>query len=286
MEYINAQEIILSVKNWLRPYFQAGAVDESILIEEILPQLAEIGCKILPRKTVTVEVKNHKATLPPDFHKLILAVSCTTHELIVQDPISMTSYEKYVCDIPACKSETDYCSDCNGNLYQIYQRYNTHVYRHSNIQPLIVSKEASNYCDSDCLNPKANQFDITIKKGVIHTQFCDGTVYIEYKSKLEEDGMLVVPDDEYIKKFLRDWLIWTALTYIQYNSPDANVERRVAMARDNAYMSKENARTYWKRNGVRDYYKLREILVNRFVSMTSNIPNALIKNTKPSRGIR
>lgn len=261
MNYIKAAELINIVKVNLKSYFESGIVDESILYPEILFCLGKIGTKILPRRTMIFQLNAKETKLPEDFHSLIYAVGCKwevqpTYSL----PVAVT-YEKRVCELPICHSETSYCHDEKGR-YQIIQKIDQGLIKYQMQQEMILDAKSSG-CDS-CFNPKRkNEWDISIENNILYTQRDHGTVFIEYFGKLEEDGEIIIPDYVEITNWIKWHLMHHVLQLIWYNM-DSDTYQRYQDSIRNLHVAHENAKSFWKRNSFQTFKELKSMLSKEF----------------------
>lgn len=276
MDYVPAQEIVDLVLLEMSSYFDANMIDESLLYSEIASCMQWMGAKVLPTKKTTIMIDNYTGNLPDDFKSLDMALACTAYEFKITNNNAIGSYERTIVEIPACKTACDYCRDECGNLYEINLQFEQHKYKVQDLYPLVVST-TSEGCDLDCMNPVSDFYDITILNNQMHTQFENGTVYIEYKSKLVTESEILVPDTYEVKEWLKFQLHYVIFRKL-YRNGDANVERRYQESKQEADMWKGMVWTRWKQKGFDDFMKLRSFLIRDFKRMTTNgIQNSLLR---------
>lgn len=265
MDYIKAEDIINEVKLNLKSYFESAIVDESILYPEILNCLGELGVKFLPKKTMVFQLTSKETKLPSDFHSLIFAAACDWKTQKLYKPPVAVTYQKRVCELPICHTECDYCHDEFGR-YQIVQKIDQSIIRYKLEKQLILDAE-STQCDS-CFNPKhKSQWDISITDGILSTQINTGTVYMEYRTKLEADGSIIIPDFSRIRNWLKWHLIHHVLQLVWYNM-DGDTYQRYQDAKRELHIAKENAKAFYKMYSFQEFTELKKMLRKEFNNLS------------------
>jgi hypothetical protein len=264
MKFISSEELLIELEDDLHKYYVNG-LESSFLLPKIERQLLEIGVKFLPKKSVTIDIKNNVGKLPKDFHYLILAVSCSSYKVTSPDNTRGTlTYEQRVCDLPVCKTEADYWHDENGRV-AIYQRFYGDSFIHKDISMLTVKESIES---DECCNPiNSGKYDIELKNGLIYTNknLVDGTIYLEYRGSLDNKGDLLIPDFPEIKEWLMEFCRKETFKRV-FNNEDSNsgVVNKLQYSDKELHIAKENARAFWKRAGQSEFYKLRTELINKF----------------------
>lgn len=265
LTYIPASEIIREVKNELGSYFEKGALDESFLYPPIRTSLSKMGIRVLPLKKDVVRVENFKAELPCDFYKMVFSVACGAEEWADIDYLN-TKLEEYYVDasgVNVCTSRCDYCEDSCGNMYGIRQYFNTYSVTYNELYPLKVTSGARPYCTEDCFKYQQKGNEITINNGHIYTGFERGTIYLEYLTNLDEDGELMIPDNEIIKAWIKDEMFYACFRKLWRNG-EGDMERRYQDAKQQLAISQVNASNLYKRFTTKEYYDLRKSMYSRF----------------------
>jgi len=259
MEYITGQELVSQIRLELRSYDESGKIVESIIYAELDRLLNAMGVRILPIHSTVLIVDDFKAKLPSDFISLLSAFTCSKIETEYIDP-AWETYEKDVCDVPICKTRCDYCWNENNDLFQVYMRTKTHKWTVKHTEILSIDS-SSDFCN-DCVNPKAkNKFDISIKNGLIHTQFRQAKIFIEYRAKSDSGGDLLIPEAPQVIKYLKEYLKVYILKDIFYNyDMDQSITQRIQMMEANLPLLEAAATTFVRFNGVGDFYTLRSLL--------------------------
>lgn len=266
INYVPAEEVIIEVKNTLSPYFEKGALDSSYLYPPIRLCLSKMGVRILPVKKDVIRVENFKAELPCQFYKLVFAVACGAEEFVELDYLN-TKLEEYTVDSPTaidvCSTRCDYCEDACGNLYSIKQYFNTYAVEFKSLYPLKITPDARPFCTEKCFEYQQRGNEITIKNGHIYTGFEAGTIYLEYLTTLEEDGELMIPDDERIKDWIKHEILFVCFRKLYLNG-DGDVQQRLNWVQSQLAISQVLASNIYKRFTTKEYYDLRRTLYSRF----------------------
>jgi len=261
VNYIKADEIINEVRLNLKSYFESAIVDESILYPEILNCLGELGVKFLPKKTMVFQLISKETKLPSDFHSLIFAAACEWKtQKLYKPPVAIT-YEKRICELPICHTECDYCHDQFGR-YQIIQKIDQSVIKYR-LEKQLTLDSKSKQCDS-CFNPKhKSQWDISIDNNILTTQRDEGTVYMEYRTKLEEDGEILIPDFTRIRNWIKWHLIHHVLQLVWYNM-DGDTFQRYQDSKKELHIAHENAKAFYKAYSFQEFNDLKQLLRKEF----------------------
>ena len=261
MNYIKADEIINEVRLNLKSYFESAIVDESILYPEILNCLGELGVKFLPKKTMVFQLISKETKLPSDFHSLIFAAACEWKtQKLYKPPVAIT-YEKRICELPICHTECDYCHDQFGR-YQIIQKIDQSVIKYR-LEKQLTLDSKSKQCDS-CFNPKhKSQWDISIDNNILTTQRDEGTLYMEYRTKLEEDGEILIPDFTRIRNWIKWHLIHHVLQLVWYNM-DGDTFQRYQDSKKELHIAHENAKAFYKAYSFQEFNDLKQLLRKEF----------------------
>lgn len=252
MKFIPAEDFIDRVKNIVPYFFESGLVDDSLVYNELAKYIGFLGDRVHPIKTVTLDIKDSQACLPDDFLREILVYACSTYK-VAQPVHGIITYEQRICEVPACHSQCQYCSDDNG-LFQIIQRRKDEFFAHKDLRCLV--KQDS---DTSCATPSLHKDGYKIEDKVLKTAFSKGSVFLEYKS---DSGELMVPDYAEIL----DWLEAETLSFVfkrtWYNMEDSTYQRMQYAVQD-AAIKKANAIAFWRRRDMNDFKDLKRYLVLR-----------------------
>lgn len=267
IQYTSVDELVREVKNELSTHFERGSLDESFIYPPIKKCLSKMGVRILPTKSDIVNIENYNGDLPCAFYKLVFAVGCHKGEYKPEpDYLNTKLVEHEVSEsdfINTCKTTCDVCSDSCNNLFEIKQYFNTYSVEFTNLYPLKVTTDARPYCTDECFKSLRKGNEITIKNGKIYTAFETGKIYLEYLTLLEEDGELLIPDNEIIKDWIKHEIFFVLFRKLYLNGEGDMVQRLQWMQQQLA-ISQVNAESLYKRFTVKEFYDLRKTLYSRF----------------------
>ena len=285
MNYIKADDLINEVQINLHTYFQNGLVDSSILYPVIQRNLELIGVKILPKKSAVIHINNYVANLPKDFYSLIYALSTETKVIeslpikghvtyedldyakenlngkIIHEEAYEESIHKIISDSEFI--EKGYLSSVDEfGRFRVIQKIDKMIYVNTATKVLSISHDSN--IDSLCLNPtlKSN-YDIELKNNKIFAKFQTGSIYIEYRTLLEEDGELLIPDYSEIKSWLIAECEKKIFQYLYYNGL-ADTVQRLQFSDKELHILRENARTFWKRHSYSDFVEMKKHFIYNF----------------------
>jgi hypothetical protein len=269
VHFITADELLMEVRNKLSSYFEDSSLDDSNMYPIIRSCLNQMGAKVYPIGTKIIHINDYKGYLPPDFHKLILALGCAQSYTISTPNPNPQLHERILTKEEALTlSDATLCqSDC-GTYYQVVQKFEAYEAVFQDVYPLQLSKDSEFYCSSDCWNKQVKAKDqIEIKNGCIFTQFSSGSIYIEYLQKLEtndpEDVDLLIPDFAPLREWIKAACIKEGLETLYFNA-SADVERRLQYAKNELAVKEMNAKSFLSRPEFREMYDLRKVFYGRF----------------------
>lgn len=208
--FTSPEPIYALVKEELKSYFEAGAIDDvlfSLYTNKCLKKLGKGTYKILP---TILSIENFTSVLPLRFHSVREAWMCITVSQAI--PIPGTTYNQ-VDQISTLLStgEVD-CNRCiqNPDMIKLVYKTNSTILAQYQITHLLQpgNISASDACSLDSLNKGVicgDTFDI--RDGKFVTNFRDGIVHlIYYSNEIGEDGYQLVPDDYYIQEYIAAFL--------------------------------------------------------------------------------
>ena len=263
--FITAQDILAEVYNFLGVYSERGLLDDSIFYPKIRSCLSKCGAKIYPVNQKVIPVKDFKAELPYDFHKLVVALGCFNYT------VSNFNENPQLHDVPESKIEDFLISspsytcldECGENFYVI-QRYETFSVTYTDYCSLSVSTSSWPKCSNNCFNKNIlcpNQIEIGDK--YITTNFNTGWIFLEYLQNLESDNKdLLIPDYAPI----RDWIVQACITvglkYLNLNGEE--VERKWRLMREEETQMESNARSFVRMNEFKELYDVKKLFAMRY----------------------
>jgi hypothetical protein len=258
LQYIPADDVLNEVKNSLNTYFNQGVLDESTLYGKLRWCLSKMGLKIYPTHTAVVHLDGNCAKLPEDFHRLVYALGCGTFSTTWTDTNPHYVEQEVVTFSSPCHTQLDYCTDDQGNMYKILEQYDRYTVHYSNLFDLRIAQDASPYCTAECFefSNYRSPHEITIKNCMIYTNFTQGSVYLEYLSKLETpDGDLLIPDYPAIIEWIKDVLVVECFQYL-YDNQIGDVIQRLQKREARLHISQENAKAVYRQFEVQDLFDL------------------------------
>lgn len=269
--YIGVEELLNEVRNLMPVYFERALLDDSNFYPTIRVCLAKLGLKIFPSTEMVLHVKDYKAELPYDFHKLVLAVGCFKSQINYTNPNPQIFEADSVTvkDFAINATGTE-CVDKCGNDFYIIQRFETYSVTYDNYFDLRVSKDSIPYCSNNCFNSQIkSQNEIKIDGTCIHTNFEEGYVYMQYIQNLEtEEGELLIPDFQQIREWIKAACITVAFRKMYYNN-DSDVQQRLNFAKQEETSAELNARQFVKMSDFSDFYAMRKALYDRYSKFNS-----------------
>lgn len=227
--FVSPEPLYSVVKEELRTYFEAGAVDDTMFstwTDRALKKLGKATNKIL--ETI-LHQEDFQSKLPPDFHGVREAWLCTHFQGVIQFPNA--KYDQVFCKITPEVDECNLCNDCLPEILRV-------TYKHTEVGAIPNLKfkreyllkpgniQTNEHCDLPCRNFGAvgpdsydlrdNKFITTLRKGFVHL--------IYYSIDRDGEGYQMIPDNywiqEYVKRFLKYKIfeqLWNQTTDETYN---------------------------------------------------------------------
>jgi len=244
--FVSPEPIFSVIKEELRTYFEAGAVDDvmfSVWMDRALKKLGRATNQI--RETI-LEVHDYQAKLPPEFLAVREAWLCTEIEPWVQRPNA--KYDQVFCRITPVYNDSP-CVDCVPEILRVtYKNTEFGPYPDMKIRRIyllkpgsisakdncglpLVQYEGANYEDvsplerpmanlnssaPDSYDIHGNKFVLNFRKGIVHL--------IYYAEERDGEDYQLVPDNywiqEYVKRFIKFKVfeqLWNQTTDETYN---------------------------------------------------------------------
>ena len=213
-DFISPEPLYANIKEELKSYFDAGIVDDTMFPVWTDKCLKKIGRAALAINQGMLNVCEHKADLPEDFHAIREAWSCTSYDKSFQLPSA--TYEQVKSISTRIDRPADYycnlCRECEipDVIEVIYKTTNTvafSVKRTHLLTPGIIYPACPN--DLYCANRGATSLDsYDIRDGKFTTSFKEGIVYIQYyANSYDKADNQLIPDNyrvrEYIEAFIK-----------------------------------------------------------------------------------
>lgn len=263
--FIPAQELLAEVRNFLGTYMERALLDDSVFYPKIRSCLAKCGAKIYPVGTTVIPVKDYRAELPTDFHKLVIAMGCFDYTLTYtnENPQLHDVPESEICNFLITKPSYTCLDECGENFYVI-QKFETFSVSYTDYAALRVSKNSWPKCAKNCFNKHTlseNQIEIGDK--YITATFATGWIYLEYLQNLEsQDQDLIIPDYAQVRDWIKAACITEGLKYLYLNGQD--VERKWQQFKLEETTLESNARSFIKQNEFTELYSVRKLFFGRF----------------------
>lgn len=275
MKYRKASELIDEVVDQLHSWFDHKKVDQSILYPVLNLCITRMGGKILPNTSTILEIKGGRAKLPDDFHSLDFAVLCYGMKVEQVNPRYGEQFisEKVEC-LDVCDNARIYVDEC-GKASKLVQILPFEVFEWDEFEYLRAARVTQ--CSADCPNIGAqseNEFEINDGYMVLNVN-C-GTVFIQYCQTIQTSAESLVPDQDTITQWIKDAMIFEVFKVLLYNGEQ--VTTQYGAAKQELFVSEQNARGVYKGNEVSAFYELRNELVRRY----NRFANPVINDTRYS----
>jgi hypothetical protein len=202
------------VKEELSSYFASGAIDDIMFprwTEDCLKRFRKSAFKI---SQTVLEIKNYQACLPSDFKGVREAWACST---FVSDLYQSATSQYYQQDCRIDSVVNSDCGPCNDGAGTCTTDYNvvhkvsgTYYFSFKRTEMLTPGNiNAREYCGENCPNIYAStKYTFDINNGNLMTNFCDGTVHILYYADPSIEGEQMIPDNWWVKDFIRKYIIF------------------------------------------------------------------------------
>lgn len=228
-QFVSPEPIFGVVKEELRTYFEAGAVDDlmfSVWMDRALKKLGRATNKIL--ETVLCQ-EDFESKLPPDFQAVREAWLCTEITPWVQRPNA--KYDQVFCRVTPVYDECDPCSGCVPEVLRVtYKETESGPYPEMTIRRVYLLKPGNietkanhelplinlNASGPDSYDIRGNKFVTNLRKGMVHL--------IYYAIERDGEDYQMIPDNywiqEYVKRFIKYKIfeqLWNQTTDETYN---------------------------------------------------------------------
>lgn len=262
--FIDAQELLAEVRNFLGKYMERALLDDSVFYPKIRSCLAKCGAKIYPVNSTVVPVKDYRAELPTDFHKLVIAIGCFDYTTTSynENPQLHDVPESEITNFLITKPSYTCLDECGENFYVI-QKYETFSVTYRDYTALKVSKNSWPKCSKNCFNKTQlsdQQIEITDH---ITANFSTGWIFLEYLQNLEsQDQDLIIPDYPQIRDWIKAACITEGLKFLYLNGED--VERKWQQFKLEEITLESNARSFVKMFEFKEIFDVRKLFFGRY----------------------
>lgn len=211
-KFVSPDSLFARVKEELKSYFDAGAVDDlmfPIWTDKCLKKLGRSSWKI---ENTLLFIDCFEAKLPPDFvavRELWLTASVMSPEL--RKPGSYYQQITTVLNKPydACNPALD-CDPCNPDILTVTTKTNTWISQPIRFKHLLKpgNIQVRDHCDQGCLNFSSGAQDtFDIRDNKVATNFREGDLFLVYYSKQSDDnGYQLIPENYRIQEFIEAFL--------------------------------------------------------------------------------
>lgn len=227
--FVSPEPIYALIKEELRTYFEAGAVDDAMFstwTDSCLKKLGKASNKVL--ETILLQ-EDFQSKLPPDFYGVREAWLCHHLEGVIQFPNAR--YEQIFCKVTPEIDECNPCNDCLPDILRV-------TYKHTEIGPVPIFKvkrvhllkpgniHTVEQCDLPCKNIGASSVDsFDIRDNKFVTNLRKAIVHLVYYSKERDgEGFQLVPDNYWIQEYVKRYIkykvfeqLWNQTTDETYN---------------------------------------------------------------------
>lgn len=222
MNYIPLSELFQEVKIFYSSYFESGLdLDETIVLPKVRYILRKLSLPIHNKTSEVIEISNYKGELPIDFYKLELALACFKKtDYLPPNPLSPVEVTEVVSNYKINHCEINSCTNECGEYISLIQRVDGGTYyTYQDVKPLSISTRTHRSCTDNCLNKSIRSEDeFEISGNEITTNFCEGTIYLEYYQSMYTSEGLMIPDDEIIRNCLLENMKEVILDFLMINT--------------------------------------------------------------------
>lgn len=257
-EFVSPEPLFAEVKEELSSYFMSGAIDDIMFprwTENCLERFRKSALKI---KETVLHVRDYKACLPDDYKGVREAWMCSTyHSDLYQSAVAQ--YYQSDCRLDPVTNAG--CAPCTAGANSCTTDYNvvhkvTGSYFWSFKRTFLLTpgnQRARTHCGDHCPNIGASSphtFDID--NGHIILNSPEGTIHlIYYAEAVDENGEQLVPDNFWLKDYIKKHLIFKCFSklsniivdetfnQIVHKKQEAREEQDVALITAQIEMKKE-----------------------------------------------
>ena len=233
MQYISSEICINNVKSALSSFDAAGLLNEDDFYVNIKWILNKLGLGVYIEAETVIDVYNYTATLPEDFYMLwaihrcdLKSSNCIEKEFnlkpqiyYVRDELKNICYNDSRCERDRTITGTEYKREISFKSERCTQNY-------TNRLPLKLKKSLYK-CHEGSINKNVNsEHEFSIDLHNFKFNFKEGQVHLEYYAlPKDEEGYLVILDDEYVKTAIQDYLIFKTFQNLYYNQQGDVLQR-------------------------------------------------------------
>ena len=265
-KFIDSEEIISEVRDFLSSYFDQGVLDESFFYRRIKTCLERMGIRIMPIKKELINIKNYEGSLPSDIYKINLAMICLNKSEWIKTETGY--YDKLIKRVEVPSEDSCFPTKVK-NCYQMnhYAEYQTHTWTESH---MLTPFEKSMMCTSSCWQDSkqsAYSFRISNGKIILGEPLKEGQLFIEYLASLDSGTSLSIPDKSEIIEWIKAELYWVSFEKMYSNGENDSLQRMQYWKRE-ATTKELRAMDEWKKITKEDLFDLKKSLSSQFKTFT------------------
>lgn len=263
-------DIYAEVKETLRSYFYAGIIDDLLFnkwTKYCLDKLKKSQYKI---SETILDLYDYQSCLPEDFNSVRELWLCTTtNSTLYEEPSSIYYQKDCRIDIP----DLDKCDECfteqtcTTDFQVVHKKSNLIMFRFKRsilLRP--GNMNAKNHCGDHCINTHSESFDtFDVHNNKLITNFSDGTLHlIYYAFAVDNNGEQLVPDNIYVKDYIKKFIIYKCIEQLSYivtdettNQIEKKLQRAEQQQNDAFIMAETDSKKETiekKMLGIRDNY--------------------------------
>jgi hypothetical protein len=271
VNYVSSKTLLDEVRNEMPVYFETSKVDESILLPVIRKCVSQMGVGHFKEDKATLTVRQNKAILPKDFHRLSLAISCLGKTYTRPHPtMGIMEQEVGLCKVDECDTFRIHLDEC-GNMFKIEQQLPYESWSWDQYALMSIEKSSFPSCHATCPNLHSDDpYSITIKNGEIFTNFAEGIVYIEYIVDPNTPNGYDIPDNPKVREWIKETMKLKIFEYL-YDNMEPDIENRLGNAKQRANAAELQAISVYKMSEFQQFYELRNRLAARYNARAKSI---------------
>lgn len=219
-DFVSPEPTYALLKEEMRSYFEAGAVDDLMFPTWTERALKKLGKSSYPILETFLEQDCFESKLPPDFKAPREAWLCTRIAHPAPFPIQTPSsyYQQTFCKVTPQYDACDPCSPCFPDVVEVVYKSNeiyqpeysdrfrrTYLLKPGNISNHHTRHDKHDFPYRDDRASGRDSFDIRDNKFV--TNFRHGHIHLLYYSDATtEEGLSLIPDNYYIEEYIKRYI--------------------------------------------------------------------------------
>lgn len=256
LSFKSSEALFARIKKRLSKIDAEGLIDDGDFHKHVAYIYSQLGEAIFKECQAVVHVKDFKAKLPPNFHRLFAAYKCTPYikefkSINEQKPLIFYSDVEIGCET----SDNRCCISCAGDsrtkiVVRNYVVGEPSQCEYRNPILLRVSPNVREHCTEDCLSLIPSAMDeITFDDdGNILTNFSDDCIYLQYfGTPLDENGLPMIPKEETVEKAIEYYIYTQIFEELLWNSSIPNIGPMLQDARNQFEMKHYPQALYWSK---------------------------------------